>query len=158
MFGKSLDIVKQNFFEYLKSLGLSSKSHKNYRSDLNHFSQWLISEVRSMGSSVDTFSEAIPFLNPEIANEYKSRMSKENVSVKTVNRRLSTLRHLSRFLVSSEIIDFDFMKGETNITQAQDYTSDIVNRFAKFLEGEKVSQNTSKNYLSDVRQLFQSIN
>jgi site-specific recombinase XerD len=158
MFIKSLDIIKQNFFEYLKSLGVSAASHKNYRSDLNHFSDWLILKVRSMGSSVDTFSEAIPFLNSQVANEYKTYLSKENVSVKTINRRLSTLRHLSRFLVSSETVDFDFMKGETNVIQGQDYTFDIVNRFAKFLENEKVSENTSKNYLSDVRQLFQSIN
>jgi site-specific recombinase XerC len=147
----------ETFYTYLTSLGLSSKSLKNYKSDINNFSRWLIFKIRSLGSSVESFSEVVPFLRPETANEYKAYMSKNNVPVKTVNRRLSTLRHLSRFLVSSEIINFDFMKGEGNIAQVQDYTSDIVNRFAKFLEGEKVSENTSKNYLSDVRQLFQSI-
>lgn len=147
----------QKFYQYLINLGLSAKSLKNYKSDLNHFSQWLIFKVKSMGPCVESFSEVVPFLRPEAASEYKKYMSKNNVSSKTVNRRLSTLRHLSRFLVSSEIIDFDFMKGETNVTEAHNDTFDIVNHFAKFLEKEKVSQSTSKNYLSDVRQLFQSL-
>lgn len=147
----------QKFYQYLTDLGISAKSHKNYRSDVNHFSQWLVFKVRSMGLSVETFSEAIPFLRPEVADEYKKFMNKNSVPVKTVNRRLSTLRHLSRFLVSSDTLDFDFMKGQTNITQAHDDSFDAVNRFAKFLESQKVSKSTSKNYLSDVRQLFQSI-
>lgn len=147
----------KDFYKYLGNLGLSANSHKNYRSDINHFSQWLIQKARSFGSSVESFSETIPFLKPEVAGEYKKYMSKNNIPVKTANRRLSTLRHLANFLVSSEIIDFDFMKGQTNITQAQDYSFEVINRFAKFLESQKVSQNTSKNYLSDVRQLFQSL-
>ena len=147
----------KDFYQYLTNLGISAKSHKNYRSDLNHFSLWFIQKVRLLGSAVESFSEAIPFLNQEAAGDYKKYMSKNNIPVKTVNRRLSTLRHLSRFLVSSEIINFDFMKGQTNITQAQDYSFEVINRFAKFLEKEKVSQSTGKNYLSDVRQLFQSL-
>lgn len=147
----------QKFYQYLINLGLSAKSLKNYKSDFNHFSHWLIQKVKLLGPSVESFSETIPFLQPEVAGEYKKFMNKNSVSVKTVNRRLSTLRHLSRFLVSSEIIDFDFMKGETNVTEAHNDTFDIVNHFAKFLEKEKVSQSTSKNYLSDVRQLFQSL-
>lgn len=147
----------QNFYQYLINLGLSAKTLKNYKSDLNHFSQWLVQKVRLFGSSVESFSETIPFLRSETAADYKKFMNKNNIPVKTVNRRLSTLRHLSRFLVSSEIIDFDFMKDQINITQAQDYSSEVINHFAKFLAKERVSQSTSKNYLSDVRQLFQSI-
>lgn len=147
----------QNFYQFLINLGISAKSHKNYRSDLNHFSQWFVKKVRSLGTSVESFSEAIPFLNQETAGDYKKFLNKNNIPVKTVNRRLSTLRHLSNFLVSSDIVDFDFMKGQTNVTQAQDNSFEVINRFAKFLEKEKVSQNTSKNYLSDVRQLFQSL-
>jgi len=148
----------ENFLKYLISLGLSSKSLKNYKSDVNHFSVWLIQKIRGLGASIESFPETIPFLKPETADEYKKFLMKNNVPVQTVNRRLSTLRHLSRFLVSSEIINFDFMKDKTNITQGKNNGFDIVNDFAKFLESEKVSENTSKNYLSDIRQLFQSLN
>lgn len=147
----------QKFYQYLGSLGLSAKSLKNYRSDINHFSQWLILKVKSLGTSVESFSETIPFLQPQVSSEYKEFLSENKIPVKTVNRRLSTLRHLSRFLFSSKIVDFDFMKGQTNVTEAEVNSAEIVNHFAKFLEKEKVSQSTSKNYLSDVRQLFQSL-
>ena len=148
----------ENFLKYLISLGLSSKSLKNYKSDVNHFSVWLIQKIRGLGASIESFPETIPFLKPETADEYKKFLMKNNVPVKTTNRRLSTLRHLSRFLVSSEIINFDFMKDKTNITQGKNNGFDIINDFAKFLESEKVSENTRKNYLSDIRQLFQSLN
>lgn len=148
----------QKFYQYLTNLGLSSESLKNYKSDLNHFSQWFVQKIRTQGSAVESFSEAIPFLRADVANEYKNFLAKNNIPVKTVNRRLSTLRHLANFLFSSQITDFDFMKGQTNISQVQDYSSEVINHFAKFLESQKVSANTSKNYLSDVRQLFQSIN
>lgn len=148
----------ENFLKYLISLGLSSKSLKNYKSDVNHFSSWFIRTIKNLGVSIESFAETIPFLKPETADEYKKFLSKNNVPVKTVNRRLSTLRHLSQFLVSEQIINFDFMKGKTNIAQGKNNGFDIVDDFAKFLEKEKVSENTRKNYLSDIRQLFQSLN
>lgn len=147
----------KDFYNYLTNLGLSSNSHKNYRSDLNHFSGWLIQKARALGSSVETFSDAIPFLNQQAGLDYKNYLSKNNIPVKTVNRRLSTLRHLSNFLFSSGTLDFNFMKNQANIAKSQDYVSEAITNFAKFLEKEKVSSNTSKNYLSDVRQLFQTI-
>lgn len=148
----------ENFLKYLVGLGLSSKSLKNYKSDVNHFAFWFIQKIKSLGAAIESFPETIPFLKPETADEYKKFLTKNNVPVKTVNRRLSTLRHLSQFLISEQILNFDFMKGKTNMTYGKSNGFDIVDDFAKFLEKEKVSESTRKNYLSDIRQLFQSLN
>ena len=73
------------------------------------------------------------------------------------SRRLSTLRHLSRFLVSTQVIDEDFTTGIENQTMIKiekfvslaDHPS--VKEFKSYLESEKISANTIKNYLSDTR-------
>jgi site-specific recombinase XerD len=157
MLDSKLDSVKINFIKYLDSLGLSSKSHKNYRSDLNHFVAWAILKMRSFGSFIENLTEAVPFLNPDIAKEYMSFMKLNNSPEKTINRRLSTLRHLSRFLTASQIIDSDFMSQIENIshaTKAKPQIDPIIKQFRAQLEAEKVSPNTIKNYLSDVRQFL----
>lgn len=157
---KELDSIKKEFVKYLDSLGLSPKTHKNYRSDLAHFIGWAILRVRSFGSYVDSLTEAIPFLTQDFAKEYKNYMTENKAPVKTVNRRLSTLRHLSKFLLASQVVDFDFMQGIENAgsfassTHKKQSIDPVMNDFKAFLEAEKVSANTIKNYLSDIKQFM----
>ena len=152
--------METEFNKYLYNLGISSKSHKNYRSDLNHFTGWLILKIRSFGSYIQTLTEGIPFLSHDLGQEYKNYMIENNMPLKTVNRRLSTLRHLSRFLVSTQVIDSDFMQGIENSTTAKEVKqiriSDhpSIEEFRGYLESEKISPNTIKNYLSDIKQFF----
>ena len=149
-----IDSVKKDFVKYLDSLGLSPKTHKNYRSDLGNFLGWAIKKIRSIGSYVQSLTDLVPFLSRDLAEEYKNSMIEETVPAKTVNRRLSTLRHLSRFLVEAQITDFDFTEGLENISfkiKKVVTENPAVTDFKSFLEKEKVSPNTVKNYLSDIK-------
>ena len=157
MIDKILDSVKDNFIKYLTSLGLSPKSYKNYRSDLNHFVSWTLLRVRSFGSFVESLTEAVPFLGSDLAREYVSFMKVNGFPGKTINRRLSTLRHLSRFLVISQIIDSDFMVEIENISFTGGVKSQLnpmLREFCAHLKAQKISPNTVKNYESDVRQFL----
>ncbi len=152
-----LDSTRSDFVKYLNSLGISPKSHKNYRSDLSHFIGWLILRIRSFGSYIDTLTEATPFLSKNIAGEYKGYLVENQIPAKTINRRLSTLRHLSRFLIGIQIISSDFMEGIENISakeSTQKNLTPIIEEFRAYLTKEKVSPNTVKNYLSDIRQFL----
>jgi len=155
---KELDSIKKDFNKYLNNLGISAKSSKNYRSDVSHFTTWIIAKVRSFGSYVTTLTEAVPFLSHDIALEYRNDISQDVSSFKTANRRLSTLRHFSRFLVASQLMDLDFMAGIENITNTPAVKGlsehPMVNEFKSYLESEKISNNTIKNYLSDIRQFL----
>lgn len=154
MFEETSDSIKINFVKYLDNLGLSPKTHKNYRSDLNHFTGWLILRVRSFGSYIETLSEGIPFLNKKTAFDYRAYLFENKIPVKTINRRLSTLRHLSKFTVLSNLSDSDFMDGVLNISEGKSFKqipSAVLQSFQTYLEAEKVSKNTVKNYVSDVR-------
>lgn len=157
MIQNSLDSVKKSFVKYLDSLGISAKSHKNYRSDLNHFSGWAILKIRSFGSYVESLSDTVPFLSNKLISEYVEYLTENKIPSKTINRRLSTLRHLSRFLYSQGDVDANFMDGIENInTNSGKKTSAIplVENYRSYLEAEKVSKSTIKNYTSDVRQFL----
>ena len=147
------DNVSGSFYEYLGRMGISPNSVKYYRSDLSHFSGWLILKIRAWGVFAESMSEVIPFLSTKIAQEYRSFLTQNGIPPKTVNRRLSTLRHLSRFLVLSQISNSDFMEGISNISIGSFQSSSIhplLLGFQRRLEAEKVSNNTIKNYLSDI--------
>lgn len=151
----SLNKITKNFFEYLKNLGVSKKTHKNYRSDISHFSGWLLLRLRHWGVMAQGLTDAIPFLDTKIALEYKTFLTGNGVAEKTINRRLSTLRHLAKFLTASQILDFDFMDGITNIpTGRPSLIHPVIIKFEKHLEAEKISKNTIKNYLSDIKQFI----
>lgn len=157
MLQKQIDSIRINFTEYLSNLGISPKSHKNYRSDISHFTEWVILKLRSFGSYVESLSDAVPFLSPDLAKEYKNYMIENKVPGKTINRRLSTLRHLSKFLFSSHSTDFDFTDGLENISFSKNKKQSltpIITDFQSYLEGQKVSKNTVKNYVSDIRQFL----
>lgn len=148
----------ESFLNYLTGLGVSSQSIKHYKSDLSHFTAWILFKIRSLGVYGEELKEAIPFLNTKIASEYKEFMVKNQNPFKTINRRLSTLRHLSRFLVSIQLIDSDFMQDVSNLsilpTDRKAKLHPLISEFEKHLASERVSRNTIKGYLSDIRQFL----
>jgi len=146
----------KKFENYLKEeVGISKNTLRFYRSDLYHFSGWLILTTRKMGIYVESLDEAIPYLKTPLATEYKEFLIKNNTPKATINRKLSSLRHLSRFLVAANILDFDFMQTVTNVsgikTRKEYQPNPLIKGFKEHLESQAVSKNTIKNYLSDIK-------
>jgi len=52
----------QSFLNHLAGLGVSSQSIKHYKSDLSHFTGWILFKLRSLGVYGEELKEAIPFL------------------------------------------------------------------------------------------------
>jgi len=144
--------IENAFKDYLVSQGISYSSLKYYLSDLNHFFGWFIFRLRSLGIYTDSAEECLPYISSKIGVDYLDFLTTNKNSVKTINRRLSTLRHLSRFLVENLYNEFDFMAGIQNITlSAASNLNSILAGFQKHLESQNASKNTIKNYLSDIR-------
>jgi site-specific recombinase XerC len=60
-------------------------------------------------------------------------------------------------MLASQIIDLDFMESVENIPlrpKKKTGTAPIIGDFKAYLEAEKVSPNTIKSYLSDIRQFM----
>lgn len=154
------DLIKSFENYLLNSVKISKKSLKYYRSDLSHFVGWVFLKIKTLGILADDFNQAIPFLSHNLLKEYKSFLVLNKVALKTVNRRLSTLRHFSKYLILNDLLQFDFMDNIQNIKKdesnlVQDH---LAKEFSKFLESQKVSQSTSKNYIADINQFISWIN
>lgn len=154
------DQINNNFITYLKDQGLSPLSLKNYKSDIAQFSYWLIFKTRALGVSVEYLVECFPFLTKNIGYEYRAFLLENSTARPTINRRLSTLRHLSRFLTECQVVDFDFMGNLENIGTSPKKVvfNPLLGEFEKHLKQNKASSNTIKNYLSDVRHFLTWLN
>lgn len=151
-------MLYNQFEKYLSSLRISTNSLKNYKSDISHFLTWATSKLESLGTYIENLDELTPFFSKNLAQEYMNFMIESSIPIKSINRRLSTLRHLSKFLAVSQLIDSDFMSNIQNITNTNKHTAivpeSLIKSFTSHLEAENVSKNTIKNYLSDVRQFL----
>ena len=153
------DKILEKFHEYLDSLEISKVSHKNYRSDVSHFMGWLIFKLRSWGTHAENLTETVPYLKPELAKAYREYLSVNSVAESTINRRLSTLRHLGKFFLESQVLDYDFMAGVTNIStleavKEQATSLTIVESFESHLYSSRVSKSIAKNHIEDVEHLL----
>jgi site-specific recombinase XerD len=147
--------ITEKFFEYLGDRNLSRKTYKNYRSDVSHFSGWLILIVRRWGVMASDLNDTIPFINKKLATSYKTFLIKNNLAIKTINRRLSTLRHFANFLLETQILDFNFMEEIVNISSSSKLEGHpLLPKFEKHLAEEKASASTVKNYVNDVKQFL----
>lgn len=148
------DQIVIEFLQFLSSSGISTNTIKFYKSDLLHFKGWLIFKLRNTGILIDEFKQALPFIKNNFANEYRQYLVENKLALKTINRRLSTLRSLAQFFINSQVLDFNFTHGINNLANIhneQIQTSPLIEGFQKHLEAEKISKNTVKNYLADVR-------
>lgn len=154
------DKITKDFILHLEESGISPISLKNYKSDINHFSAWFILKVKTLGVFAETLTECIPFFSREIGQQYKSFLINNETPNQTSNRRLSTLRNLSRFMVMTQIINFDFMEGLSGagILPSEKSIDPIIEKFTKHLEKEKASKNTVKNYVADLRHFVSWVN
>jgi len=154
------DLINNFENHLLNTIKISKKSLKYYRSDLSHFVGWIFLKIKTLGILADDFNQAIPFLSHDLLSEYKSFLILNKVALKTINRRLSTLRHFSKYLVLEDIIQFDFMDNISNVQKEESSLlhNHLVKDFSKFLESQKVSRSTSKNYIADINQFISWIN
>lgn len=158
------DSTIKNFLNNLQNEGKSFVSIKNYKSDITHFLAWAFLKLKAFGTYAESVTEIIPFINQKFFHEYKAYMVENNIKTKTINRRLSSLRNFSKYLYSTQAVDRDFMQGIQNVgigiqSAVQGMGSEIVERFKESLvKSEKVSSNTVKNYVSDIKSFLDWLN
>jgi len=154
-----MDTITDKFKTYLAKTGISKISLKNYMSDLNNLTSWLIAYSTKIGAQTDNLTEAVPFINKQTADEYKTTLTSSTNSKLTINRRLSTLRKFGTFLQEENILDFDFTANLENVSVGSKkvkkvHSKDDLAGFEEYLATQGVSNNTLKNYSADIRQFL----
>lgn len=138
--------LPENFKTYLISQRFSPATVKNYLSDANHFFKWL---EKKTGVKQQIAGKAVfALFTSETLNEYKADQTSSRTPPSTINRRLSALRKLGAFAQTQGWLQPD---SAWKITNADGGDQNWLNKFKVYLEKEKASPLTIKNYLSDLR-------
>jgi len=137
---------------------LTKISVKNYLSDLRHFFGWLIFYLKS--NKVGTIHE-LPLqrlITIKTISDYKTYLLENKIPLKTINRRLSTIRKFCSFCISQGWIKENPAKKVNNIANNSEMLKqvqhDILNLFRQDLQKENLDQNTIKSYLETVQEFL----
>lgn len=148
--------TSKRFERYLQETRkVTKKTLRNYRSDLNHFIGWATLHLKSRGEKINQEEDLIPRLSSFLIAHYKGYHLENKIPASTTNRRLSTLRNFTSFLLEERLIEEN---PTTLIANIKDEAKDsaigaekILEDFERHLKEEGVSKTTIKNYLSDIR-------
>lgn len=149
---------------YLVTQNISPTSRKNYLVDFKNFLEWFTLHLKTNQTSYD--EEKPQTLGSLVSKDkielYLRFLVNNETPVKTINRRLSTMRKFGSFATT---------QGWTNINPAREIVNIgtkpvkppnpddlLLYEFKNDLLAEKVSPVTLKNYLVDVRQFLRFIN
>jgi len=119
MLGKQYNLYNFEalFKQYLVTENISPISSKNYLSDIRHFFGWLTFKLKTqIKDQLIDEKNIIGLINYEIVLEYKSYLSDNNLPLKTVNRRLSTVRKFCSFCISQRWMKENPAKKIQNLT------------------------------------------
>jgi len=107
----------EDFFKYLQGRGIAKNTFRFYRSDFLHFQKWLheyFTKISERKIDADSFYSYIPYLDRSVVKNYIKFLKDNNTPLKTINRRLSTIRHLSNYLQLYGYISNDITKNIEN--------------------------------------------
>jgi len=153
--------LEQHFVAFLTEQGASEKTRNNYRSDLRHFLAWTTLTIASRRfQRPSSHQELLGSISPDLLQNYKFYLIKNNVPTATINRRLSTIRMFFRCCLSYGWTANNPTVTITNIAHAphpQDQTKQILAQWKKDLDQQGASKSTIKNYVTDVRKFLEFV-
>jgi hypothetical protein len=91
--------LKQQIDQYFKNLGVSKKTIRNYRSDTNHFFLWL--SLKESSGLDTTFGN-------DLFSEYLTYLHQTKTPQRTINRRLTSLKHIGTALSDMGVLSENF--------------------------------------------------
>lgn len=145
------------FREYLlsgikKDRPFHKNTIKNYLSDLRHFLGWYNHSIKN---AHDFFS-----LSPSHIASYKDYLITNNLPIRTINRRLSTLRKFCFFCTEAKILQRNPSKDIHNISQEKTqqaktpHLTSLINHFQHDLASEGLSHDLIDDCIYDVKKFF----
>lgn len=166
-----MDKLVDLFKIYLNTQGVSSTSIKNYLVDLRNFLEWFTLRLKTESVSVNEEDPAnlSSFASKDRIEEYKNFLTQNETPLKTINRRLSTLRNYGTFAVSQGWLSTNPARGISNVgikttptdnikTHQSIIDVEILREYKRDLLKNGASVLTAKNYLADTAQFLKFIN
>ncbi len=140
---------------------ISPISINNYLSDLRHFFGWIVLTIKNRNAPIqfesDDYQQILSqFLTEEIVRSYSDYLRANNIPIRTINRRLSTLRKFCSFCISQGWIKINPAKIINNVTDRKEKPnkSDALSDFSNYLKKTEQDQNVIRSLLEDVKEFF----
>lgn len=148
------------FKSYLANEGVAPVSVINYIIDLRNFFEWFILRLKTaqIKFNEDKAPDLASLITKEAVIDYKNFLLNNSTPIKTINRRLSTLRKFGTFSVSQFWLKNNPAKEISNAgTRPITYPTTqelLLQEFKTDLEIEHVNPLTINNYLADTKQFL----
>ncbi len=125
--------LEAEFKKYLLSgnKSLTKITIKNYLSDLRHFFGWFIRKFKNI-----QIPEDFKKIDEKIIEEYKNYLIVNGLPLKTINRRLSTLRKFGSFCISQNWLSLNPAKKINNLSSGYQQLNEEVKKFRSLLNSE----------------------
>lgn len=170
----NLDNFEAGFREFLILEKVAPVTLKNYLSDLRHFLGWIVSEFR-----VRKLEFRIDVIDINFILSYRNYLSQNQIPLKTINRRLSTLRKFFSFCILQGWITKNPTKHITNIAlihtdekagnnslilktevihQPHFSETEILTEYKKCLIDKKLNEKEILQIISDINEFMTIIN
>jgi site-specific recombinase XerD len=160
-----------SFKHYLIAEKISKGSIRSYLSDVRHFFAWLKEFLEKNQVALTMKQPASPsggldneivtllnYVNSKLLEAYQACQLDNNVPIRTINRRFSSLRKFGNFCQSQNWINLNPFDSLRNISQSDKSRLEEryrLKEFRLYLWQNKASQSTIKNYLNDIRQFIE---
>lgn len=140
--GYNLYNTEALFRKYLLAENKSSITVKNYGSDLRHFIGWVTLGKRLHTNAPEEMSELI---TQELIEGYVQYLEDSKTPIKTINRRLSTLRRFCSFSISQGWMSHNPAKKMQNrVLQTSTHKAQFPNPIEKILQEMKTELRESE--------------
>ncbi len=144
--------LELNFRIYLSAVKkMRPVSVKNYLSDIRHFIGWT-----SSGAAQFESDQPEIIMVPDNLEKYRLYLTSSNLPLKTINRRLSTLRSFCEFLISQNILQSNpskLLRNQGAHIEASTSTS-FENQFISSLESLKLPKQELDVIKSDINEFI----
>lgn len=139
---------------------LTSLTIRNYQSDLRHFLGWYLFFLKASPKYTDSLKEAtedyyplFSILNKEIIEAYKDYLRQNKIPLKTINRRLSTLRKFCSFCMAQRWLSENPAKSIANLGTAKEFNS-FLSEFKGALEQEETMPLEVRETTNDIEEFL----
>jgi len=168
----NLDNFEASFREFLQNEGVSLPTLKNYLSDHRHFWGWYTFYLHSkhddnLNDKITSRFSLASMIDFEAVSCYKDYLETNALPIKTINRRLSTLRKFCSFCISQNWMRENPAKQVTNITPIVGYVeiassadvrrpsrNDMLSEFKQYLLSKQDKPKDVDLIMEDIREFL----
>jgi site-specific recombinase XerC len=164
----NLDNFEASFREFLQNEGVSALTLKNYLSDHRHFWGWYTFYLHSrhndnLNCNFESIFSLVSMIDFEAVSCYKDYLETNALPVKTINRRLSTLRKFCSFCINQNwmrenpakrVVNAGVRIVDERLDEPRVVQKDFLREFNQCLASERADSHNADLILEDVNEFL----